>query len=440
MSKKASITTALFALCFLFAGFVQGQITAPGADDSEKTAYPTFQEIDDVFIFCAQDSLATDGVLRATTQLVGTKTFLWEVYNDQTAAFDFYSSESSDGTYTEINGLEDGGYRVTITLGASTEIYRAWVFNNWTEASGTIGESNCVSFNLSGSFRTAVLTYYDLVSNVELEVFKDVNVQWKEGSEVVSTMQNYQNFNPPTKDTDYTFRVYDKFDCEGTTSVFYESIVTRAAFIADFGEQSSYTDLEAPLTVSFINNSENGDPGQFEWFLFRDLNEIKREGENSEAPIDSIMIVAFDDSPIYTYENSGLYDVKMVSKKISEFHTCADTVYIDDLISIDSSWFKAPNVFTPNGDGTNDEFVVLFWSMKEVNISIFNRWGKRIHFYKDSDVQGFEDTYPQTIWDGRVGGGRMASPGVYYYTATGLGRDGVKRRTTGFFHLFRGKG
>ncbi len=81
MRKKASITTALFALCFLFAGLVQGQITAPGANDSEKTAYPTFPEIDDIFIFCAQDSLATDGVLRATTQLVGTKTFLWEVYN-----------------------------------------------------------------------------------------------------------------------------------------------------------------------------------------------------------------------------------------------------------------------------------------------------------------------------------------------------------------------
>jgi hypothetical protein len=244
--------------------------------------------------------------LRATTQLVGTKTFLWDVYNEQTAGFDFYFSESSDGTFSEIAGLEDGGYRTTITLGASTEVYRAWVFNNWTVASGTVGESNCVSFNLSGSFRTAVLTYYDLANNAELEVFKDVKVQWKEGSEIVSTILNYQNFNPPTKDTDYALRVYDKFECEGTASVFYESIVTKAIFSAD--PQNG----EAPLTVTFTNQSENGNVDQYEWFLFRDLDDIKRESECSNEPVDSIMIIAFDESPIYTYENSGTYIVKMV--------------------------------------------------------------------------------------------------------------------------------
>lgn len=434
MSIKTRIFIALFALCFLFAGLVQGQITAPGADDFDQTAYPVFQEIDGIFIFCVQDSLVTDGLLRATTQLAGTKTFLWEVYNEQTAAFDFYFSESSDGTSSEIAGLGDGGYRVSITLGASTETYRAWVFNNWTVASGTVGESNCVSFNLSGNFRSAVLTYYDLVSNAELEVFKDVKVQWKDGSEVVSTMLSYQNYNPPTQNTDYTLRVYDKFNCEGTVTVFYESIVTKAIFSVD------PKDGEAPLTVNFINQSENGNVDQYEWFLFRNLDEIKREGENSNSPIDSIMIVAYDESPVYTYENSGTYIVKMVSKKISEFHTCADTVYIENNIVVDTSFIAVPNVFTPNGDGINDEFVVQFWSMQSIRISIFNRWGKRIHFWKGDDIQGFEGTWTETVWDGRLMGGRMASPGVYYYNVEGTGRDGTKRRTNGFFHLFRGKG
>lgn len=433
MSRKTSITTALFALCFLFSGFVQGQITAPGADDSEKTAYPTFKEIDDVFIFCAQDSLGTDGILRATTQLAGTKTFLWEVYNDQTAAFDFYSQESSDGTFAEISGLADGGYRVTITLGATTEIHRAWVFNNWTVAAAVIEESNCVSFNLSGSFRTAVLTYYDLVSNAELEVFKDVKVQWKDGSEIVSTILDFQNFSPPTKNTDYTLRVYDKFNCEAVSNTTYESIVTKAIFSVD------PSNGEAPLTATFTNQSENGDVDQYEWFLFRDLDEIKREGENSNAPIDSIMIIAYDESPVYTYENSGTYIVKMVSKKISEFNTCVDTVYIENNIVVDTSFIDVPNVFTPNGDGTNDEFVIQFWSMQSLRISIFNRWGKRIHFWENDDIHGFDGTWTESVWDGRLMGGRMASPGVYYFNVEGKGRDGSKRRTNGFFHLFRGK-
>lgn len=438
MSKKRSIRI-LIALCFLFPAWVNGQISAPGSDAADKTSYPVFPETDDIFIFCSGDSLASDGVLQATTQLEGTKTFLWEVYNNQSASFEFYFSESRDDNSSEVSGLADGGFRVTITQGANSKIYRAWVFNNWTIVEGSVAESNCESFTLNGTFTTATLNYYDLADNSELEVYKDVKVQWKDGDVILSTILNTQIFNPPTKDTEYTLRVYDKFDCEGTANVMYESIVTKAVFTVDFGHQGSYDELEAPLTVSFINQSENGDSNEFEWFLFRDLNEIKREGEDSNEPIDSIMIIAFDENPVYTYENTGLYNVKLVSKKISEFYTCVDTVYIDELIEIDSSWFAAANVFTPNGDGTNDEFVVLYWSMKEVKISIFSRWGKRIHFYEDKDVQGFESTYPKSVWDGRTGGGRYASPGVYYYNAVGEGRDGEERRAHGFFHLFRGK-
>ena len=111
---------------------------------------------------------------------------------------------------------------------------------------------------------------------------------------------------------------------------------------------------------------------------------------------------------------------------------------MDDFITIDTSFIAAPNVFTPNGDGVNDLFVVKFWSMKNLKISIYNRWGKRIHFWESSDVRGFGNTYTATVWDGRLGG-RYASPGVYYYVAEGKGRDDKNRRARGFFHLFRDK-
>ena len=251
MSKKRSIIVLIFALCFLFPAWVNGQISAPGSDATDKTSYPVFQETDDIFIFCLEDSLAGDGVLRATTQLSGTKTFLWEVYNNLTASFEFYFSESNDENFSEISGLADGGFRVTVTLGANSEIYRAWVFNNWTVADGFVDESNCVSFNLNGNFTTATLNYYDLADNSELEVYKNVQVEWKDGEDVVASTLNPQIFNPPTKDTDYTLRVYDKFDCEGTTNVTYESIVTKAIFSVD--PQNG----EAPLIANFSNESEN---------------------------------------------------------------------------------------------------------------------------------------------------------------------------------------
>ena len=149
------------------------------------------------------------------------------------------------------------------------------------------------------------------------------------------------------------------------------------------------------------------------------------------------MIVAYEQAPVYTYENSGTYKVKLVAKKSSGLQTCVDTAFINGFIRVDTSFVSVPNVFTPNGDGSNDLFIVKFWSMQSLNISIFNRWGKRIHFWESNNVRGFENAYTATVWDGRLGG-RFASPGVYYYIVEGKGRDEKGRKAHGFFHLFRG--
>jgi len=427
-------------LFILVSTTIQAQLSAPGSSGVDETNYPVFSETDSIYIFCSESELEEIGSLRMSTLLEGTKTFLWEKYDNNTSDFEFYFSESTDASNSEISALADGCYRVTQTQGANTLIERAWVFNNWITVNGSSPDtlSNCESFKLIGEYSTPELNYYDLTDNTQLTVFKDTRFQWKEGDVIVAAVLNPQIFNPPTKDTDYTLRVYDKFSCESNKKVTYFSIVTKAKFTVEFGDQDP-TQLEAPLTVNFINQSENGNPNQFEWFLYRDLGEIKRESENSQAPIDSIMIVAFDENPIYTYENTGVYNVKLVSKHISALHTCVDTFYIEDYIIVDSSYVTAPNVFTPNGDGVNDEFVVKFFSMQTVQITFFNRWGRKIHYWESDNVRGFEGTWTETVWDGRLMGGRYASPGVYYYNVVGEGRDGERRRAHGFFHLFRDK-
>lgn len=421
----------------LFSNVMQAQISAPTADSTDVTQYPVFPEQDDIFIFCSNDSLAELGLLTVTTELVGTKTFLWEKYNELTATFELFFQESSDANSSQIQNLADGCYRSTVTLGGTTDTDRAWVFNNWTVANGFVSESNCESFRLNGEFKTAILNYYDLSSNAELEVYRNVNVEWLEDGNKISSQLSFQFFDPPTKNTDYTLRVYDKFNCDAQFRVTYESIVTKADFTAD--PMSG----EGPLTVTFNNSSENGTPGYFEWFLYRDIDEIKREAEESTELIDSFMMApVIDDAPVFTYENSGNYWVKLVSKHVSDYDsglpTCTDTFKLEDFIVVDTSFVLAPNVFTPNGDGVNDEFVIKFWSMKSLEINIFNRWGKRVHFWESGDVQGFEGSWTESVWDGRIGN-RYASPGVYYYDVVGRGRDDKKRKDHGFFHLFREK-
>jgi gliding motility-associated-like protein len=59
-----------------------------------------------------------------------------------------------------------------------------------------------------------------------------------------------------------------------------------------------------------------------------------------------------------------------------------------------------PNVFTPNGDGNNDVFLVSGAGVKSYSIEIFDRWGKKM----------FQSTDVKQSWDGKG-----VDDGTYYY-------------------------
>ncbi len=427
---KRSLYLLLALLSFSI--FTQAQITAPQASGSALTQYPVFQGTDNIYFFCSTDSLAQTAALLASTTLSGSVEFVWEKFNFQTGTFEPHSQEISSTGSSQIGSLTSGCYRATVNQGTTSEVYRAWVFNDWTITQAVVGNSDCESFQLLGSYKTANLAYYDLSTSAPVSIAKNITTEWFEGSVKLSDQINFSVFNPPTSNTDYTLQVSDQYGCQSGSTVTYESLVTKAEFTA------SPMAGEAPLTVTFNNTSENGTSGYFEWYFYLDIDEIKRQSEGTSEPIDSIMLVAYDDAPVYTYQNSGNYWVKLVSKKVSNGITCVDTFKLEEFIVADTSFVVAPNVFTPNGDGVNDEFVIKYWSMKSIEINIYNRWGKRVHNWKNDDVQGFEDTRTESVWDGQIGG-RYASPGVYYYDVVGEGRDGRRQTEHGFVHLFREK-
>lgn len=432
MNNKKIFSLIFFLLCMTVFFRAGGQIIAPDATGTVETEYTTFSETDNIFVFCAGEDGSTVASLQAETNLTGTKTFLWELYNPETGNYEFYFSESTEVQQSVVSGLEDGGYRVTITLGEAEEVHRAWVFNKQLTASASVSGSGCEAFTLQGEFNADTPVYFDPASNAPLELFSDINVEWLQGETVVGRVLELPIANPPAGTTEYVLRVYDQFGCEATASVVTEGGGPVAAFSA------SPMQGEAPLTVTFTNQSVNADPDLYEWFFYRDIDEIKRESETSQQPVDSIMIVDYNQNPVFTFESSGTYKVALVAKKTSESQTCTDTAYLDGFVRVDTSFIAVPNVFTPNGDGDNDNFIVQFWSMESIKISIFNRWGKRIHFWESNNVRGFDETYTATVWDGRSGG-RFATPGVYYYVVEGRGRDNKTRKAHGFFHLFRGK-
>jgi gliding motility-associated-like protein len=72
---------------------------------------------------------------------------------------------------------------------------------------------------------------------------------------------------------------------------------------------------------------------------------------------------------------------------------------------------KVPNVFTPNGDGLNDFFVIKEASQSARRLEIYNRWGRKIGDWADY----------KNNWDGKG-----QSDGVYYYQITLA--DGSKQK------------
>ena len=441
MNRFKLLGGLLFLTCILLApkkGFAQITSDADAVVPTEYSSGPQ----DKIHVFCGQKD-EKNASLTASSANGESGSFEWQKYNVQTGIFDFFRSDLTGTSTSTISNLEDGCYRVKITTISGETTYTAWAFNNYIVATAEIPESDCNSFTLKGAFETPQLIYTDLPTGNPLELSKDIQVSWLDGTVVISKVITYKNYSPPTKNTDYTLEVTDRFTCVGRANVQYISIVTKASFTYVLEGQEKKSDpnkTEAPLTVTFTNTSENGDLGKYEWFFFKDLQKIKEEIKAGTFK-DSIMAVVYNDSPVYTFEETGTYMVELVSKKVSEPTTCTDTFYMKDYIVVDSSFIEAPNVFTPNGDGLNDKYAIKFFSMKTVKVTIVNRWGKVVHTWESNNVQGFynsAESIPQSVWDGKIGG-KFATPGVYYYVVEGIGRDGTRRKANGFFHLFRDK-
>lgn len=63
-----------------------------------------------------------------------------------------------------------------------------------------------------------------------------------------------------------------------------------------------------------------------------------------------------------------------------------------------------PNAFSPNGDGNNDVLFVRGKNIQDVNLSVYDRWGRRV-FQTNNIIDG---------WDGKYNGEEMEN-GVFVY-------------------------
>jgi gliding motility-associated-like protein len=77
----------------------------------------------------------------------------------------------------------------------------------------------------------------------------------------------------------------------------------------------------------------------------------------------------------------------------------------------------SPQIFTPNGDGQNDKFIVRGKFIQRLKMTIYDRWGNPIY---SEEMNGYptENSQNETTvigWDGIMNNGNKASEGSYAY-------------------------
>jgi len=104
----------------------------------------------------------------------------------------------------------------------------------------------------------------------------------------------------------------------------------------------------------------------------------------------------------YIITQPGLY-YATISNGICSY---VDSILVEQ-VNCEECIAYAPNAFTPNGDGTNDEFIVTLVCdadgyMEHYDLKIFDRWGRKV----------FETQSPDVGWNGK----NADHKGVYTYT------------------------
>lgn len=187
-------------------------------------------------------------------------------------------------------------------------------------------------------------------------------------------------------------------ECEGIP----DTIVVDSRF--DYPEASfvpSPEDAYAPATIQFQNTTIGGDTYLWQF------------GFGARQSI--------EENPSFTFPFEGEYEVQLIAQ--TEFG-CADT--FSRILEIFPTILSVPTAFSPNGDGINDEFLVVNNGIEVLNLKIFNQWGALI----------YEASSPGFKWNGTYKGEGVPE-GVYIWTIEAEGKNGRKYPYTGSVSIIR---
>lgn len=219
--------------------------------------------------------------------------------------------------------------------------------------------------------------------------------QWQDSTgATVGTNLDLTNVGP----NNYTLIITDGNGCSSSFGPY--TITSTNGVTAGFTANPLTGDV--PLTVNFTNASVGA------------VNYVWTFG----AGLPSTM-----QDPTYTYNSVGTFTACLIA---DNGVGCADTACSDIIVYINSA-FVIPNIFSPNGDGSNDVFGVMARGLETMDAEVYNRWGQK----------EYEWHTPNGGWDGYTASGVPAPEGTYYFIIKAKGYDGKEYFEKGSFSLVR---
>lgn len=386
---------------------VSGQLTADNATVAQ-TSYKSGTPND--VVFCFQE---------------GTSMTIRYDYSGTNASYVWYQHNVADNSWNnalpaaggQLTVNSQGGYRVVVEndQGDIVADERVWVYNSQeiTNVEAQITYDDCFGVELTALADTVPLIFYDPVDGSFGGVDYNLSFEWgtiPEGNETYT--ERNASFDAPYEDLTYVVSVSDRFGNTAEATVDYSAIAVLAEFETDIRkdtvlhERHSEAQGSAPIEIEFTDESQ-GPVNAWEWTFGKSGRSVEQ-------------------NPLFVF--SEVRTDSVVLKVVNRDSGC-ESVSDPFIVNVWESELEVPNVFTPNGDGINDEFRVAYKSIKKFEMVIYNRWGRKVYEGKD----------PARGWDGEVGG-KTGAPGVYFYYIRGEGyNENEVHKRDGAVHLIRRK-
>lgn len=168
--------------------------------------------------------------------------------------------------------------------------------------------------------------------------------------------------------------------------------------------------LNAPVEANFTANPTTGDTPLDVYFS----NQSSPSATSFEWLLNGTPFSTSENTS-YTFSDSGTYVVSLVAfyQDVACSDTASFTIRVDQGIEL-----IVPNIFTPNGDGRNDQLVAQVRGVERLSWEVYNRWGNLLHSGAASG-----NTENIELWNGDE-----VPSGVYSVILTATGINGRTKR------------